>query len=63
MMPEGPPLTRDALERAAEFRDAAREASRGEAGRGWINSLLGRASRHLEEAELAPVRMAARGMV
>jgi hypothetical protein len=63
MMPEGPPLTRDALELAAEFRDAAREASRGEAGRGWINSLLGRASRHLEEAELAPVRMAARGMV
>lgn len=63
MVPEGPALAQDALELAAEFRDAAREVARGKAGRGWINSLLGRASRHLEEVLLTPVRMAARGVL
>ncbi len=61
--PEGPGLAEDALELAAEFRDVAREVVRGNAGRGWVNSLLGRASRHLDEAELAPVRAAALGVL
>lgn len=63
MMPDSPALAQDALELAAEFRDVAREVARGEAGRGWINSLLGRASRHLQEAELTAVRAAALGVV
>lgn len=63
VVPEGPGLAEDALELAAEFRDVAQEVVRGNAGRGWVNSLLGRASRHLEEAELAPVRAAALGVL
>ena len=61
--PEGPDLGQDALELAAEFRDVAQEVARGNAGRGWLNSLLGRASRHLGDAALAPVRAAALGVV
>jgi hypothetical protein len=60
---DAPGLAQDALELAAEFRDVAREVARGEAGRGWLNSLLGRASRHLGDAALAPVRAAALGVV
>lgn len=58
-----PWIAQDAQELAAEFRDVAREVARGQAGRGWLNSLLGRASRHLDDAALAPVRAAALGVV
>lgn len=61
--PHEPSLWQDALELAAEFRDVAQEVERGQAGRGWLNSLLGRASRHLEEEALAPVRAAALGVL
>jgi hypothetical protein len=61
--PEGPDLGKDAQELAAEFRDLAQEVARGNAGRGWLNSLLGRASRHLDEAELATVRAATLGVL
>jgi len=63
MMPERAALAQDALELAAEFRDVVVEVGRGRAGRGWITSLLGRASRHLQEGELAPVRAAALGVL
>lgn len=48
-------------ELAEEFRVVARELESGEAGRGWINSLVGRASRFLDEELLADVQSAARG--
>ena len=56
-------LALDALELAAEFRDVALEVQRGNAGRGWIHSLLGRASRHLAARPLERVRVAALGVV
>lgn len=59
MPPNSAALALDALELAAEFRDVAQEVQRGNAGRGWVNSLLGRASRHLGDAPLEHVRMAA----
>ncbi len=46
---------------AAEFRDVAREVEAGQAGRGWVSSLVGRASRFLDEDMLANVQAAARG--
>ncbi len=51
------------LELAAEFRDVAMEVQRDRAGRGWINSLLGRASRDLDPDLLGRVRAAALGVV
>lgn len=61
--PDSAALALDALELAAEFRDVALEVQRGNAGRGWINSLVGRASRHLGDLELERVRAAALGVV
>jgi hypothetical protein len=63
MPPDSAALALDALELAAEFRDVAEEVQRGNAGRGWINSLLGRASRHLTDLPLERVRAAALGVV
>jgi len=48
-------------ELAVEFRDAIRELPSGQAGRSWINSLVGRASMFLDEEMLADVQAAARG--
>ncbi len=48
-------------ELAAEFRDAVHELREGQAGRGWVHSLVGRASRFLDEEMLAEVQAAARG--
>lgn len=56
-------LWQDALELAAEFRDVAQEVVRGQAGRGWLNSLLGRASRHLDDDALDQVRAASLGVM
>ncbi len=63
MPPDSVALALDALELAGEFRDVALEVQRGNAGRGWINSLLGRASRHLAARPLERVSEAALGVV
>ena len=63
MPPNSAALALDALELAAEFRDVALEVLRGNAGRGWVISLLGRASRHLDDAPLERVRVATLGVV
>jgi hypothetical protein len=55
-------MLQDLRELAAEFREAAGEVRRGDAGPGWINALVGRASRFLDEAKLADVQAAARGV-
>lgn len=53
--------TQEVRELAAEFRDVVRELQEGQAGRGWINSLVGCASRFLDEELLGEFQAAARG--
>lgn len=55
-------MLQDLRELAAEFRDAASEVRAGNAGPAWINTLVGRASRFLDEARLADIRAAARAV-
>jgi hypothetical protein len=61
--PDHAAVAPEVLELAAEFRDVALEVQRGNAGRGWLNSLLGRASRYLQPAILDRARAAALGVL
>lgn len=53
-------VVREVRELSAEFHDAIRDVNAGTAGKGWINSLAGRASQFLEPDLVAALQGAAR---